>query len=175
MDKHFSTEAHSGLDILRCAGGLEIAAMTGMVLAAARHKLIVIVDGFISTSAAALAVATAPNVQGYLIAGHRSEEPGHQLLLDYLKLEPILTLSMRLGEGTGAVLASHAESLSFLCCSVSIRRWLPSPQRASARPLREFSPQSSEGYGLTCSPRFSSSRVFQFHRSPIRRIRWLVP
>ena len=53
----------------------------------------------------ALAVALEPRVRGYLIAGHRSEEPGHRLLLDYLKLTPILSLEMRLGEGSGAVLA----------------------------------------------------------------------
>lgn len=107
VTKHFgdATEAALPIDILRCAGGLEIAAMTGMILAAARHRLAIIVDGFISTAAAALAVAIEPNVRGYLIAGHRSEEPGHQLLLDHLKLAPLLTLAMRLGEGTGAVLA----------------------------------------------------------------------
>jgi nicotinate-nucleotide--dimethylbenzimidazole phosphoribosyltransferase len=93
------------LEILRCLGGLEIAAMAGMVLAAARRHLIVVVDGFISTAAAAIAAGLEPKVLGYLIAGHRSEEPGHQLLLDYLKLTPVLGLGMRLGEGTGAVLA----------------------------------------------------------------------
>ncbi len=93
------------LEILRRVGGLEIAAMTGMVLAAARKRIPIVVDGFISTAAAALAVAFEPKVQGYLIAGHRSEEPGHMLLLDHLKLTPVLTLQMRLGEGSGAVLA----------------------------------------------------------------------
>jgi nicotinate-nucleotide--dimethylbenzimidazole phosphoribosyltransferase len=104
--KHLEGSAHSlPMDILRCVGGLEIAAMAGMVLAAARHKLVIVVDGFISTAAAALAVAMAPAVQGYLVAGHRSEEPGHTLLLNHLKLMPVLALHMRLGEGTGAVLA----------------------------------------------------------------------
>ena len=93
------------LEILRCVGGLEIAAMTGMVLAASSHRLAIVVDGFISTAAAALAVAIEPNTLGYLIAGHRSQEPGHALLLELLKLKPVLTLDMRLGEGTGAVLA----------------------------------------------------------------------
>ena len=92
-------------EILRCIGGLEIAAMTGMVLAGAEHRLVMALDGFISTAAAALAVAMCRNVQGYLIAGHRSEEPGHKLLLDHLQLTPVLSLGMRLGEGTGAVLA----------------------------------------------------------------------
>jgi nicotinate-nucleotide--dimethylbenzimidazole phosphoribosyltransferase len=93
------------LEILRCMGGLEIAAMAGMMLAAARLRLIVVIDGFISTAAAAVAVALAPDVRGYLIAGHQSEEPGHKLLLDHLQLHPVLALNMRLGEGTGAVLA----------------------------------------------------------------------
>jgi nicotinate-nucleotide--dimethylbenzimidazole phosphoribosyltransferase len=107
VERHFggAGSAASPLDILRCVGGLEIAAMAGMVLGAARHKLVVVADGFISTAAAALAVAIEPNVHGYLIAGHRSEEPGHKILLDHLGLAPVLTLGMRLGEGTGAVLA----------------------------------------------------------------------
>ena len=76
-----------------------------MVLGAARHKLVIIADGFISTAAAALAVTIAPNALAYIIAGHQSEEPGHKLLLDHLKLTPVLTLNMRLGEASGAVLA----------------------------------------------------------------------
>jgi nicotinate-nucleotide--dimethylbenzimidazole phosphoribosyltransferase len=93
------------VEVLRCIGGLEIAAMAGMVLAGAKHRLVVLLDGFISTAAAALAIGVAPNALGYLIAGHCSEEPGHKLLLDHLGLTPVLSLGMRLGEGTGAVLA----------------------------------------------------------------------
>jgi nicotinate-nucleotide--dimethylbenzimidazole phosphoribosyltransferase len=93
------------MEVLRCVGGLEIAAMAGMILAGARHHLVVVLDGFISTAAAALAVGLAPNALGYLIAGHCSQEPGHKLLLDHLRLTPVLSLGMRLGEGTGAVLA----------------------------------------------------------------------
>ncbi len=92
-------------EILRCVGGLEIAAMAGMVLAGARHRLVVVLDGFISTAAAALAVGMAPNALGFLIAGHCSEEPGHKILLGHMQLTPVLALGMRLGEGTGAVLA----------------------------------------------------------------------
>jgi nicotinate-nucleotide--dimethylbenzimidazole phosphoribosyltransferase len=106
IEKHCSgSESTAPLEILRRVGGLEIAAMAGMVLAAARHRVIVVADGFISTAAAALAIAMAPDAIGYLIAGHRSEEPGHKLLLDHLRLTPVLSLGMRLGEGTGAVLA----------------------------------------------------------------------
>jgi nicotinate-nucleotide--dimethylbenzimidazole phosphoribosyltransferase len=105
--RHFgiSSSGTPPLDVLRCVGGLEITAMAGMVLGAARRKLVIVADGFISTAAAALAVAIAPSARGYLIAGHQSEEPGHKLLLNHLKLSPVLKLNMRLGEGTGAVLA----------------------------------------------------------------------
>jgi nicotinate-nucleotide--dimethylbenzimidazole phosphoribosyltransferase len=106
LTKHFGEIAEpSALNILRRVGGLEIAAMVGMILGAAERRLIVVLDGFIVTAAAALAVAIVPAAKDYLIAGHRSEEPGHRILLDYLKLSPVLSLQMRLGEGTGAVLA----------------------------------------------------------------------
>ncbi len=106
LRKHFPDRTNaSALDVLRCVGGLEIAAMSGFVVGAARHRMIIVCDGFISTAAAALAVAIAPNVKQYLIAGHCSEEPGHRFLLRHLELSPVLRLNMRLGEGTGAVLA----------------------------------------------------------------------
>ena len=109
LRKHFaenlSASQVSPLEVLRCVGGLEIAAMVGLVLGAARYRIPIVTDGFISTAAAALAYAVEPRVKDYLFAGHRSEEPGHRFLLEYLRLDPILTLNMRLGEGTGAVLA----------------------------------------------------------------------
>jgi nicotinate-nucleotide--dimethylbenzimidazole phosphoribosyltransferase len=93
------------LEILRCVGGLEIAAMTGTILGAARYGIPLVIDGFISTAAAAIAFAIEPRMRGYLFAGHQSEEPGHRVLLEYIGLRPIFSLNMRLGEGTGAVLA----------------------------------------------------------------------
>jgi nicotinate-nucleotide--dimethylbenzimidazole phosphoribosyltransferase len=108
IESHFGAmpvQEAEPLEVLRRVGGLEIAAMTGMTLGAAREGLAVVCDGFISTAAAALAVALAPAVKNYLFAGHQSEEPGHRILLEHLGLAPILTLGMRLGEGTGAVLA----------------------------------------------------------------------
>jgi nicotinate-nucleotide--dimethylbenzimidazole phosphoribosyltransferase len=107
--KHFPTvgidSAPDPLEVLRCVGGLEIAAMTGLMLGAAQSGIAVVADGFISTAAAAIAFAIEPRVRGYLFAGHQSEEPGHRVLLEYIGLKPILSLNMRLGEGTGAVLA----------------------------------------------------------------------
>ena len=113
-------------EILRCLGGLEIAAMTGMVLAAARHRLVIVADGFISTAAAALAAAMEPNALGYVVAGHRSEEPGHKILLDHLKLTPVLSLGMRLREGTGAFWPCPSWNLP----SLSTLAWQPLPQQA---------------------------------------------
>jgi nicotinate-nucleotide--dimethylbenzimidazole phosphoribosyltransferase len=108
IQRHFAIDAgskHDPLDVLRRVGGLEIAAMTGLMLGAARNGIAVVADGFISTAAAAIAFAIEPKVRGYLFAGHQSEEPGHRVLLEYIGLRPILSLNMRLGEGTGAVLA----------------------------------------------------------------------
>jgi nicotinate-nucleotide--dimethylbenzimidazole phosphoribosyltransferase len=104
VNQHFARPANA-LDILRCAGGLEIAAMTGMILGAARRQIAIVMDGFISTAAAAIACSLAPAVRSYLFAGHQSQEPGHRVLLAHLEMEPILDLHMRLGEGSGAVLA----------------------------------------------------------------------
>jgi nicotinate-nucleotide--dimethylbenzimidazole phosphoribosyltransferase len=109
LEKHFGRSDEGvvlyPLEILRCVGGLEIAAMTGMMLGAAKHGIATVADGFISTAAAAVAFAIEPRARGYFFAGHQSEEPGHKVLLEYIGLKPILSLNMRLGEGTGAVLA----------------------------------------------------------------------
>lgn len=104
---HFDTTAETPepLEILRCVGGLEIAAMTGFILAGAASRMAVVCDGFISTAAAAVAFKIAPEIREYLFAGHCSDEPGHRHLLKHIGLTPILNLGMRLGEGTGAVLA----------------------------------------------------------------------
>jgi nicotinate-nucleotide--dimethylbenzimidazole phosphoribosyltransferase len=93
------------LGILKCIGGLEIAAMCGFCLGAAARRVPVVTDGFIATAAAALAVRLSPASSGYLIASHRSAEPGHVFLLSILDQEPLLDLGMRLGEGTGAALS----------------------------------------------------------------------
>jgi nicotinate-nucleotide--dimethylbenzimidazole phosphoribosyltransferase len=109
LRKHFPTAGidfvPDPLEVLRRVGGLEIAAMTGLILGAAQSGIAVVADGFISTAAAAIAYSIEPQVRGYLFAGHQSEEPGHRVLLEYIGLKPILALNMRLGEGTGAVLA----------------------------------------------------------------------
>ena len=95
------------LDVLSKVGGLEIAALVGAVIACGLMRIPVIVDGFITTAAAAIAFSMQPLLKDYMFAGHISPEPGHRVLLDFIGLRPILSLNMRLGEGTGAVLAMH--------------------------------------------------------------------
>ncbi|MEX2356427.1 MAG: nicotinate-nucleotide--dimethylbenzimidazole phosphoribosyltransferase [Thermaerobacterales bacterium] len=95
------------LDTLSKIGGLEIAALAGLMVGAARLRRPVIVDGLISAAAAVAADALVPGVRSYLIAGHLSTEPGHAVALKHLELRPYLDLEMRLGEGTGAVMAFH--------------------------------------------------------------------
>ena len=92
------------LDVLAKVGGFEIAGLAGVMLGAAAHGKAVMVDGFISTAAAMIAVVLAPKVKPYLIAAHRSQEYGHGLMLEWLGLNPLLDFDLRLGEGTGAAL-----------------------------------------------------------------------
>lgn len=93
------------LAALAGVGGLEHAALAGVVLAGAAARVPVLLDGVNAGAAALAAVALAPAAVGYLVAGHRSPEPGAGAALEYLDLDPVLELDMRLGEGTGALLA----------------------------------------------------------------------
>jgi nicotinate-nucleotide--dimethylbenzimidazole phosphoribosyltransferase len=93
------------LEVLQKVGGLEIAGLTGLIVGAAARRIPVVIDGFISTAAAAVACAIEPKVNGFIFAGHRSSEPGHSVLLEFIGQKPLLDLEMRLGEGTGAALA----------------------------------------------------------------------
>jgi nicotinate-nucleotide--dimethylbenzimidazole phosphoribosyltransferase len=85
-------------------GGLEIAAIAGFYLEAARQGVPVLLDGYISTAAALAAVSIEPEAVNWLLASHRSAEAGHSVALEWLKLDPLLDLGLRLGEGTGAAL-----------------------------------------------------------------------
>jgi len=95
------------LDVLHKVGGLEIAGLAGVMIAAASRRIPIVVDGFISTAAAMIAVGLAPGVREYLISAHQSVEIGHLAMLKHLNLEPLLDLNLRLGEGTGSALAFH--------------------------------------------------------------------
>ncbi|MGK7397199.1 MAG: nicotinate-nucleotide--dimethylbenzimidazole phosphoribosyltransferase [Candidatus Cyclobacteriaceae bacterium M3_2C_046] len=91
--------------VISTFGGYEIAMICGGMLKAAEHKMIILVDGFIATSALLIASSLYPEVLDYCIFGHQSEEKGHQAMLEFLGAKPVLRLGMRLGEGTGATLA----------------------------------------------------------------------
>ncbi|MCF6203572.1 MAG: nicotinate-nucleotide--dimethylbenzimidazole phosphoribosyltransferase [Methylococcaceae bacterium] len=93
------------LNVLQYLGGFEIAALVGAYVFSAQRGLPIVVDGFISTTAALLAVKINPEIQSWLIYAHCSEEKGHKFILDYLDARPLLYLNMRLGEGSGAVTA----------------------------------------------------------------------
>jgi len=118
------------IDVLAKVGGLEIAGLVGVIIEAAAHRVPVVVDGFISGAAALVATRIAPTIRDYLFAGHISVERGHHLILERLKLTPLLDLELRLGEGTGAVLATtiidaalsmHREMATFAEAGVSNR------------------------------------------------------
>ena len=96
-----------GLDVLAKVGGFEIGGIAGVVLAAAARRKPVVVDGFISTAGAMIAHALCPASAQYIVAAHRSVEAGHRAMARHLGKEPLLDLSMRLGEGTGAALAMN--------------------------------------------------------------------
>lgn len=93
------------LDVLTKVGGLEIAAIAGLVLGCAANRIPVVVDGFISTAGALIASELHPQVRDYLFAAHESVEVGHRFMLERIGARPILGLDLRLGEGTGGALA----------------------------------------------------------------------
>ncbi len=95
------------LDVLAKVGGFEIGGLAGLIIGSAARRVPVVIDGFISTAAALLAYHIEPGIKPYLIAAHRSVEIGHGVMLEHIGLEPLMGLNMRLGEGTGAVLAFH--------------------------------------------------------------------
>ncbi len=102
---------------LRAYGGLEHAALAGYILGAAANGVPVILDGVIAGAAALVAQAICPAAADYFVAGHRSAEPGHSVALKALGLQPLVDLDLRLGEGTGAVLA-----YPIVCCAVRALR-----------------------------------------------------
>jgi nicotinate-nucleotide--dimethylbenzimidazole phosphoribosyltransferase len=98
-------DALDPIDVLAKVGGLEIAFLAGCAIGAASSASILIVDGYPTTAAALIAAALAPAARDYLLASHLSAEPGHRIALEHLRLQPLLDLGMRLGEGTGAAIA----------------------------------------------------------------------
>jgi nicotinate-nucleotide--dimethylbenzimidazole phosphoribosyltransferase len=100
------TDVRAPLDVLAEFGGLEIAMMAGLILGGAARRRVMIIDGFISSAAALAAIRLAPAARDYCVFSHASAERGHALLLEALNARPLLRLGLRLGEGTGGVLAA---------------------------------------------------------------------
>ena len=97
-------DSRDPIDVLSKVGGFEIGGLAGVMLGAAAHRVPVVIDGFISGAAALIATKLVPGLKDFLIAAHLSAESGHKVLLQHLGLTPLLSLQMRLGEGTGAAL-----------------------------------------------------------------------
>ncbi len=104
-----------GIDVLAKVGGFEIGFLAGVVLGGAEARRPVVLDGFVSGAAALIACTLCPCARDYLIAAHRSAEPGHGTVLSHLGLRPLLELDMRLGEGAGAALAMHLVEAAAKC------------------------------------------------------------
>jgi len=104
------------LEVLQTFGGFEIAQICGAMLRAAEKRMVLLVDGFIATSAFLVAHEIQPAIKDYAISCHKSDESGHQKMLNYLGMDPILDLNMRLGEGTGCAVAYPiiASAISFM-------------------------------------------------------------
>lgn len=103
--EHIAAAASPGWEALRRVGGLEIAAMSAAMIAAAQRRVPVLVDGFIVSAAALAAVRINPGLRPWLLFSHQSAERGHIRLLETLQAQPLLALDLRLGEGSGAALA----------------------------------------------------------------------
>ncbi|MFH0918217.1 MAG: nicotinate-nucleotide--dimethylbenzimidazole phosphoribosyltransferase, partial [Candidatus Omnitrophota bacterium] len=97
-------DPQDAIDVLTKVGGFEIGGLAGIILAAASHKVPVVIDGFISGAAALIAYHIEPKAKEYMIASHCSVERGHKIILDHIGLRPLFNLDLRLGEGTGAAL-----------------------------------------------------------------------
>jgi nicotinate-nucleotide--dimethylbenzimidazole phosphoribosyltransferase len=123
--KKWRVSPEEPLEILRHFGGFEIAALTGFYLGGAIHRIPTIVDGFICTAAAAVAMCLEPRCKEYLFFSHLSSEKGYSRIMKHFGLNPILDLGMRLGEGTGAAI-----SMQILDSAVALFREMPTFEQA---------------------------------------------
>lgn len=103
--QHHAVDGRDAFRVLCTFGGYEIAMMCGALLAACERRMLVVIDGFISTSAAAIALALVPQARAYCVFSHLSDETAHAAMLTYLGVRPLVSLGMRLGEGSGAAVA----------------------------------------------------------------------
>ena len=121
--ERYDTFEMDTVDMLAAVGGFDLACMVGMYIGTALNEKLMLVDGFISSVAALLACNLNKNIQDYLLFTHKSEEPGINIVLDYLKEKTFLNMNMRLGEGTGAVLA-----YPIIDCAIEMINIMKSPE-----------------------------------------------
>jgi nicotinate-nucleotide--dimethylbenzimidazole phosphoribosyltransferase len=114
---HHAGSLGDPIEVLRCLGGREIAAIAGAILAARLRRVPVVLDGYVVTAAAAVLHATNPAAIDHCLAGHCSAEGAHAEVLEHLGLKPLLSLGLRLGEGTGAALAMAVVKAAAACQS----------------------------------------------------------
>ncbi|HSW57281.1 MAG TPA: nicotinate-nucleotide--dimethylbenzimidazole phosphoribosyltransferase [Dehalococcoidales bacterium] len=100
-------DAGNALEVLSKVGGFEIGGLAGVIIGAAASRVPVMIDGFISGAAALIAAGICPLAKDYMVAAHMSVEPGHRILLEYLGLQPLINLNLRLGEGTGGAIGMY--------------------------------------------------------------------
>lgn len=105
MELHKLENSFEPLELLRTFGGFEMAGVVGLLLAASSKRIPILIDGFITSAAASIAVCINEYVRDYLFASHLSAEPGHKFLLQFLKLDPLLNLGMKLGMASGAAIS----------------------------------------------------------------------
>jgi nicotinate-nucleotide--dimethylbenzimidazole phosphoribosyltransferase len=146
--RRHNVDASDPLRALQCLGGLEIAALTGVVMGCAKNRIPIVVDGFITSAAFLVAYRLNSRVKEYSFFSHRSEEPGHSKFLDMLDVKPLLNLKMRLGEGTGGALAlnilesalkTHAEMATFESAKVPTKT-----KRSKTYPRHNIEKRKSE-------------------------------
>lgn len=131
LQKHELAQVRDPLQLLQTLGGFEIAALVGLIMEAAKERMVIVLDGFVTAVAALIAYRLNANVLPYLIASHLSDEPPHATVLEELRLQPLLNLGMHLGEGSGAALAfplirSAAKTMTEMATftSASIKPWI---------------------------------------------------
>jgi nicotinate-nucleotide--dimethylbenzimidazole phosphoribosyltransferase len=144
LERHFPGGKPSGdpIEVLIAVGGFEIAALAGATLEAAARRLLVVLDGFISSVGGLIAARLQPTVAGYLLGAHVGAEPGHRIVLEALGLAPLLDLGLRLGEGSGAALA-----LNLVQCAADIMRDMATFEQAGVSD-RPDAPGGSSGSAL---------------------------
>ena len=121
--ERYGTFDMNAVEMMAAVGGFDLACMLGMYIGAALNKKLMLVDGFISSVAALLACNLNKNIQDYLLFTHKSEEPGINIILEYLKEKTFFNMNMRLGEGTGAVLA-----YPIIACAIEMINTMKSPE-----------------------------------------------